>query len=105
MEMQPCERGFEHLPVLRDIPYADAHERQRLDMYPVRSQTPSPLLIWVHGGGWRAGSKDRVSDVFLSFRDRGYAVASIEYRLSDEPWPSTVIDVKEGRSFSQSERR
>ena len=98
-ERLTCQRGFESLPVIRDIAYADLHPRQRLDLYPLRSEHPTPLVIWVHGGGWRGGSKDRVLDEILAFRERGYAIVSVEYRLSDAPWPATVVDVKAAVRF------
>ncbi len=98
-EPAECERGFESLEVVRDIAYADVDPRHRLDLYPVRSERPTPVLIWIHGGGWRAGSKDRVSPVFLDFRERGYTVVSVEYRLSDAAWPATVSDVKAAVRF------
>jgi acetyl esterase/lipase len=74
--------------LLRDIEYVPGgYERQRLDLYlPQRkdgqdgSKGLRPLIIWVHGGAWRSGSKDRTPAV--RFVDEGYAVASVNYRLS-----------------------
>lgn len=65
------------------------------DLYKPRAATqPLALAVWVHGGGWRSGSKENVNQA-LRLVCRGYAVASIDYRLSDESTlPSQAHDVK-----------
>ncbi len=98
-EVGVCPSGFPSGDVRRNIPYGQLDGRQVLDLYLVDSPEPSPVLIWIHGGGWRGGSKDTVNAFFLNFRQRGYAVASIEYRLSDHPWPAPVEDVKSAVRF------
>src|SRR5689334_25322088 len=67
--------------VLRDLEYIpEGHERQKLDLYlPEKSDAPLPVVVWVHGGGWRRGDKSNCPAVFLTAR--GYAVASVGYRL------------------------
>lgn len=53
-----------------------------------------PLLVWIHGGGWCGGEK-RVYNDFERFCYRGFAVLSIDYRLSQEaPFPAQLIDCK-----------
>ena len=66
--------------VYRDLPYQPtAHERQRLDLYvPENSESPLPLIIWIHGGGWRYGTKEDCP--VLPWTREGYVVASINYR-------------------------
>jgi len=79
----------------RDIAYVEGgHERQRLDLFlPEKSEAPLPLIIWIHGGGWQAGSKDNCPA--LRFTERGYAVASIGYRLSGHAiFPAQIEDCK-----------
>ncbi|HRK32111.1 MAG TPA: alpha/beta hydrolase [Tepidisphaeraceae bacterium] len=69
--------------VHRDLAYVpDGHARQRLDLYlpPARSGKV-PVVVWIHGGGWSSGSKARPAATRLL--DRGYAVASVGYRLTD----------------------
>jgi acetyl esterase/lipase len=85
------------LTVLRDIEYAPGgHERQKLDLYLPKEASVDrkrPLIVWVHGGAWLAGSKDRCPAV--SFADQGYAVASINYRLSQHAiFPAQIEDCK-----------
>ncbi len=82
--------------VHRDLAYvANGHERQRLDLYlPEASNAPRPVIVWVHGGGWQGGSKENPSRV-LPFVSEGYAVASVNYRLSQHAiFPAQIHDCK-----------
>lgn len=80
--------------VLRELAYVqDGHERQKLDLYLPKEGTNWPLIVWVHGGAWRAGSKTRCPAV--RFIADGYAVASINYRLSQHAiFPAQIEDCK-----------
>ncbi len=84
----------------RDLAYvANGHARQRLDLYlPAQpSARPLPLIVWIHGGAFRMGSKegDAHNPVPLDYLARGYAVASINYRLSQHDiWPAQIQDCK-----------
>ncbi len=61
----------------------------------------APTIVWVHGGAWRAGSKDNVP--VLHWRTRGFAVASVDYRLSPEaPFPAQVHDIKAAIRYLRS---
>jgi acetyl esterase/lipase len=82
--------------VHRDLEYVqDGHQRQRLDLYlPKSTDGPLPVIVWIHGGAWLAGSKDFAGEV-TEFVDRGYAVASIGYRLSQHAkFPAQIEDCK-----------
>lgn len=80
--------------IMRDMAYVpDGHERQKLDLYLPAGEPnePLPLIVWVHGGAWLEGSKDRCPAV--GFVRRGYAVASINYRLSQHAiFPAQIED-------------
>lgn len=81
----------------RDLVYVEGgHERHKLDIYlPGKSDGPLPLLIWVHGGGWQNGSKDGCPPLRGGYIERGYAVASINYRLSGHAmFPAQIEDCK-----------
>ncbi|MCX7825807.1 MAG: alpha/beta hydrolase, partial [Verrucomicrobiae bacterium] len=81
----------------RDLAYVEnGHARQKLDLYlPEKAAAPLPLIIWVHGGGWAAGSKDQCQPLRSGYTSRGYAVASIGYRLSsDAIFPAQIEDCK-----------
>jgi len=72
---------------------------QRLDLYvPQASAGKEPLVIWIHGGGWRSGSK--VGGPWRSLLLEGLAVASIDYRLSSEAiFPAQIEDCKAAVRF------
>jgi acetyl esterase/lipase len=54
-----------------------------------------PVLVWIHGGGWQAGSRDSGIGILALFVGRGYFCASIEYRLSKEAvFPAQIHDCK-----------
>lgn len=67
-----------------------------LDMYlPKNATEVLPLIIWIHGGGWRFGDRRLAPELSRYFAARGFAMASIEYRLSGEAvFPAQVHDVK-----------
>ncbi|MBC2852187.1 alpha/beta hydrolase [Cetobacterium sp. 8H] len=80
-----------------DLPYATKSQRQKLDLYlPNSGNKPYPLIIHIHGGAFFGGNKyDEQLFPMFSGLDRGYAVASINYRLSPEAkWPAQINDVK-----------
>lgn len=83
----------------RDVPYASSdHPRQRLDLYLPREPKSDrlPLIVFIHGGGWRNGDKAGGLAQILPFVRTGeYAGASIGYRLSgDAVWPAQIHDCK-----------
>jgi len=61
---------------------------------PEKGREPLPLIIWIHGGAWMAGSKDGPSPA-SSFTAKGYAVAHVGCRLSQEAvFPAQIHDCK-----------
>jgi acetyl esterase/lipase len=75
----------------------NGHERQKLDLYLPEQGENLPLLIWIHGGAFRMGSKEGSSDDPLPFGylAQGYALASINYRLSQHAIvPAQIVDCK-----------
>jgi acetyl esterase/lipase len=96
----PAQPGKPNLPpgtkVHRNMEYVkDGHERNKLDLYlPEKADGPLPVIVWIHGGAWSAGSKDNPGQV-LAFVGKGYAVASINYRLSQHAtFPTQIEDCK-----------
>lgn len=64
----------------QDFAYG-SHERQKLDLYiPKNSDGEVGLVLMIHGGAWIGGDKSAYSDYILSWADKGYAAASINYR-------------------------
>jgi acetyl esterase/lipase len=69
--------------VLRNLEYGkvDGHALL-LDLYlPEKTTTKPKLLVWIHGGGWKNGSKSRINPTIIRLTADGYAAASIDYRL------------------------
>lgn len=64
-----------------------------LDLYmPANAENP-PLMVYIHGGAWRFGSRDSVSPIDLV--DDGFAIASVSFRLTPvAPLPAQVHDIK-----------
>lgn len=79
-----------------DVEYASKSKTQKLDIYiPNEGNGPFPLIIEIHGGGFMIGEKSEDISPMLEGVKRGYAVASINYRLSSEAkWPAALNDVK-----------
>jgi acetyl esterase/lipase len=85
--------------VSRDLRYGPHEERNVLDLYVPKSDSPVPLVIWVHGGAWQGGSKD-AGNPAMPFLARGCAVASINYRLSQHAiFPAQIEDCKAAVRF------
>ncbi len=80
--------------VHRNLAYVpDGHERQKLDLYLPRDGEHLPLIIHIHGGAFRMGSKEQ--GVPVAYLAEGYAVASINYRLSQHAtFPAQIEDCK-----------
>lgn len=78
----------------RDLAYVSGgHARQKLDLYLPKDGKDLPLIVNIHGGAFRAGSKEM--GVPLEYLSRGYAVASINYRLSQHAiFPAQIEDCK-----------
>jgi acetyl esterase/lipase len=83
--------------VLTDLEFAAPKGKPLLlDLFlPIGVEKPPPIIVWLHGGGWRIGDRKLGPDFHTFFAERGYAMASIEYRLSGEAiFPAQIHDVK-----------
>ncbi|NIA52144.1 alpha/beta hydrolase [Massilia sp. TW-1] len=72
------------------------HDLQ-LDLYlPAAAATaPRPAIVFVHGGGWRAGVRANFAPMAIRMAERGYAAVTISYRLAGEaPYPAAIHDAK-----------
>lgn len=82
--------------VERDIPYQASKGRDHLlDVWrPKDAKGPLPVVLYIHGGGFRILSKDTHWIFGLLFARRGYVVFNINYRLSpNHPFPAALHDV------------
>jgi acetyl esterase/lipase len=76
-------------PTLENVHYGD-HERQVLDFYKAESDKPTPLLFFIHGGGWVTG--DKMNPAYLKqMLANGISVVSINYRYS---WQAQLAGIK-----------
>jgi acetyl esterase/lipase len=70
----------------------------QLDLYKPAAVAKPPLIVWVHGGAWRAGTRKEMP--LGGLIDAGYAVASVDYRLSTQaPFPAQAHDIKAAIRF------
>ena len=79
----------------RNIEFARVGDRALLlDLYlPSDRDQPPAVILWIHGGGWRYGDRTHCPLRFLA--SEGYAIASIDYRLSTEAFfPAQIHDCK-----------
>ncbi|MBI3881631.1 MAG: alpha/beta hydrolase [Verrucomicrobia bacterium] len=70
------------------------HERNVLDLWKAKSDSPTPLVVYIHGGGFSAGSKETVSGAMLDgLLKAGISVMAINYRLAPEfHFPAHYMD-------------
>ena len=80
-----------------DLPYASLSQSQKLDIYlPEEGDGPFPVILHIHGGGFALGDKRDIHVLtFLKGLEHGYAVVSVNFRLSDEAiFPAGLQDIK-----------
>jgi acetyl esterase/lipase len=102
--LAPFANGHEPR-VKYDVVYARAGATPLLlDLY-VPAHAPSPpVVVWVHGGAWRSGSKK--NPPLLPLASRGIAVASVDYRLSPvAKFPAQIHDLKAAIRFLRGKSR
>lgn len=82
----------------KNIVYAEAGGKKLLlDLYMPSGKKDPYLIVWIHGGAWRSGSKESPPLGMLPY---GYALASINYRLSEEAaFPAPIYDIKASIRF------
>jgi len=106
-------------PTVADLVYASKSPAEKLDLYlPNAVDTPSPLVIWIHGGGFRLGDKRSIRsrvrpaprllgrdgpyqiqkpDV-VALISKGYAVAAINYRLGPSMGLAAAAAIQDGKA-------
>jgi acetyl esterase/lipase len=100
-EVLPISSPYGEATVMRNIPYvAQPTSRQNFDLYLPRNhnEQPFPLIVWIHGGAWMMGIKDWDNVKYLV--RHGYAIASIDYRISPEnKFPAQIQDCNAALNF------
>ena len=101
--LPPARPGPGDTRVLSGVPYAalPGVRPLELDLYLPAGDRPAPVVVFLHGGGWRLGSRRSGgpafpgSTLFDRVAQAGIAVASVDYRLSGEAvWPAQLHDAK-----------
>lgn len=82
--------------LLQNVAYAGDSTAQKLDIYLPEGGEAAPVIVVVHGGGFRFGDENMtVIEPIFAAVEQGYAVVSIDYRKSTEaPFPAAVADTK-----------
>ena len=94
--------GLHGVEVERDVPYfPGGHPQHHLDVWrPKGAQGPLPVVLYIHGGGFRFMSKDTHWPFGLLFARRGYVVFNIDYRLAPGyRFPAAIEDVARAWRF------
>ena len=91
-------------PTYANVKYGD-HERQVFDIWLADSSKPTPLAIYIHGGGFKSGSKDKLhrKDDLSKLLKSGISVAAINYRLiTSHPLPTAHHDARRALQVMRS---
>jgi len=90
-------------PTFTDVAYGP-DESNKIDFWKANTATPAPLVVFIHGGGFRHGDKSGYDQALLkACLDSGIAYASINYRLSGvAPYPASMLDSARAIQFIRS---
>ncbi len=96
--------GAESAEMVRRTPDVMFVERDSgslcMDLVLPRGSGPWPAIVWLHGGGWFTGDRMLAPDLGRYFAASGFAMASVEYRLSGTaPFPAQLFDVRSAVRF------
>ena len=81
---------------IKNIEYKNINGKSlQLDIYKPKNLTkPAPLLVFIHGGGWKSGERADYKVYLVAFAKKGYLTATVSYRLIDEaPYPACAEDI------------
>ena len=90
-------KSIENVSVEANLVYGKGGERDlKLTLYyPIQGEGPYPAIVFIHGGGWRAGHPGHFARQAMYLTANGYVCACIEYRLSTEAiFPAAIEDCK-----------
>jgi acetyl esterase/lipase len=90
-------------PDLANVSYGP-HLRNVLDLWKAKSDQPTPLVVFIHGGGFRAGSKEQLpASLLTGLLAEGISVMAINYRFSPEvSFPAHYMDCARAIQFARS---
>ena len=98
-------KGAESWNLQKDVPFANVNGRPiHLDIYSPLKKPRDGVILWIHGGAWRRGSKE--NPPILALVEKGWPIASIEYRLSEEArFPAQMHDIKAAIRFLRAKQQ
>jgi hypothetical protein len=87
-------------PTYANVRYGP-HERNVFDLYLTKSTRPAPLVLYIHGGGFRSGDKRSLNaGEARSYLNAGFSIAAINYRLTNTaPAPAAYLDCARALQF------
>ena len=90
-------------PSFENVKYGE-NERNVFDIWLADSETPSPLAVYIHGGGFKSGSKEKLKvEKLTALLDAGISVAAINYRfVTTDPLPTAHHDARRAIQFMRS---
>jgi BD-FAE len=93
-------------PDMANVSYGP-HERNVMDVWKAKSDQPTPLLVFIHGGGFQGGSKEALQPYLLNgCLASGISVVAINYRLSPEvKFPAHYMDCARAIQFARSKAK
>lgn len=102
----PAQQPGALVPDHRDVAYDDKDPAQKLDVYLAKSDDagPKPVMVYLHGGGWRGGSKNTIPGFLAQGVKEGWlSVVSVEYRFTNvAPHPAQVNDCARAIQYARS---
>lgn len=88
----------EDIEEIKNIEYKNINGKSlQLDIYkPKNIDKAAPLLVFIHGGGWKGGQRSDYLVYLVAFAKKGYITATVSYRLlKDGPYPACVEDISD----------
>jgi len=86
----------ESVKEFKDIEYKNINGKSlQLDLYKLKNlDEPAPLIVFIHGGGWKGGKRSDYLCYLVDYAVKGYVTATVSYRLvKDSIYPACVDDV------------
>lgn len=92
----------DNIEEIKNIEYRNVNGKSlQLDIYrPKQLVAPAPLLVFIHGGGWKSGQRSDYLVYLASYAKKGYVTATVSYRLlADSCYPACIEDVQEALTW------
>ena len=93
--VKKAPRAYPVPPTVADLSYGP-HKKQVLNFWKAESDNPTPLLFYIHGGGWTGGDRTSVIGMLPDCLKAGISVVSVEYRFIPEATADGVVPPVKG---------